>query len=107
MLPAGLRDAWNHAGVGKLAESNTGKMETTQERMAASRKLATIDEPHRRRVARQHRQPNVVALCLQLGTEVCITSRDSCLLFVSFDPAFFCHNFVGGVYTRIRMNCQV
>ena len=96
-LPAGLGHTGNHAGVGKLAESDTGKVETAQESVATTSELATVHETHGGSVARQHRQTDVVAFSLQLGAEVCITSRDSCLLLVSFNPAFLCHNFVGGV----------
>ena len=94
-LPAGLGHPGNHAGVGKLAESDTGQVEATQECVTTAGELAAVHQANGGSVSRQHRQTDVVALSLQLGAEVCVASRDSCLLLVSFDPAFLSHNFVG------------
>ena len=94
-LPAGLGHTGNHAGIGKLAESDTGEMEATHECVAAAGELAAVHQTYGRSVTRQHRQSDVVALSLQLGAEVCVASRDSCLFLISFDPAFLSHNFVG------------
>ena len=94
-LPTGLRHTGNHAGVGEFAESDTREMEATQECVTTPRQLAAVHQTNRGSVARKHSKTNIVALSLQLGAEVCIASRDSCLLFVSFYPAFLSHNFVG------------
>ena len=98
-LPAGLGHPGNHAGVGKLAEGDTGQVEATQECVTTAGELAAVHQANGGSVSRQHRQTDVVALSLQLGAEVCVASRDSCLLLVSFDPAFLSHNFVGTHFT--------
>jgi len=105
-LPAGLGNTGNHAGIGQLAESDTGKMETTQESVTTTGEFAAVHQTHGGCVARKHRKTDVVAFSLQLGAEVCITSRDSCLFLVSFNPAFLCHNFVGLVFTLSRDKSQ-
>ena len=98
-LPAGLGHTGNHAGVGKLAESDTGEVEATQECVATTGELAAVHLAYGGSVSRQHRQTDVVALSLQLGAEVCVASRDSCLFLISFDPAFLSHNFVRADFT--------
>ena len=100
-LPAGLRHTGNHTGVSEFAESDTREMEATQECVTTPRQLAAVYLANRGSVARKHCKTNIVALSLQLGAEVCIASRDSCLLLVSFDPAFLSHNFVGADFTRV------
>ena len=105
-LPAGLGNTGNHAGIGQLAESDTGKMETTQESVTTTGEFAAVHQTHGGCVTRKHRKTDVVAFSLQLGAEVCITSRDSCLFLVSFNPAFLCHNFVGVVFTLSRDKSQ-
>ena len=105
-LPAGLRHARNHTGISKFAESDTREMEATQECVTTPRQLAAVHLANRGSIARKHCKTNIVALSLQLGAEVCIASRDSCLLFVSFYPAFLSHNFVGALCTSFREESQ-
>ena len=100
-LPAGLGHTGNHTGVGKLAESDTGEVEATQECVATTGELAAVHQANGGSITGEHRQTDVIALSLQLGAEVCIASRDSCLLLVSFDPAFLSYNFVGADCTLL------
>ena len=72
-------------------------MKTTQVTATASGELAAVHAPSRGGIARQHRQPYVIALSLQLGALLSVALGSGDIFLISFDPTLFSHNCVGGV----------
>lgn len=105
-LPARFRHTGNQPVQSVFAESNTGKLETTEEAVAAAASAAAVRAAHRARVTRQLLKTYVVAFCLQFSTQLGVLLDRRALLLFFFNPALFSHK-EDGEFTGIAQLCNL
>ncbi len=92
LLPARFGHSREHSGRCQLAERDPGEPETTQERAAATSNCATVHEPGRAGVTRQHRQADVILVRFELPAEFSVFFDGLFFARIAGDPTFLSHN---------------